>query len=189
MYFDYYLEEIQKMSLSMFRKGFLGIFHGSISARLEQDKFIINKKNAVFDSLQKDDLIILTSQKDYRWNEASIDSYTHYNIYKNIYEAKYVCYAMPPNVIAYSLNNSAIVPKDYYGAINFNNIEIYDPKQFDDWYERASIEIYRYMIEKNTNVIVIKGYGIFCYGRTIYELAKNIAVLENSCKLLNLSKI
>lgn len=48
---------------------------------------------------EKDDLIILTSQKDYRWNEASIDSYTHYNIYKNIYEAKYVCYAMPPNVI------------------------------------------------------------------------------------------
>lgn len=35
------------MSLSMFRKGFLGIFHGSISARLEQDKFIINK-NGVF---------------------------------------------------------------------------------------------------------------------------------------------
>lgn len=39
---------------------------------------------------------------------------------------------------SYSLNNSAIVPKDYLQRyINFNNIEIYDPKQFDDWYERA----------------------------------------------------
>ncbi|MBL0709234.1 MAG: hypothetical protein JJW00_09310, partial [Sulfurimonas sp.] len=76
------------------------------------------------------------------------------------------------------------VPKDYFGAKQFDSIEIYNPKQFEDWYERADIEIYRYMKDKKTNIMVIKGYGIYVYDRDMLQLAKTIALLENSCKLL-----
>lgn len=168
----------------MFRKDFIGIFHGSLSARIEQNKFFINKKDTIFDDVKNDDFIELNSNKDYRWKEASLDSDIHLHIYQNINEAKYICYAMPPFLTAYSLVHNKIKPKDYFGATKFGSIKVYDPKQFEDWYERADIEIYRHMIEKKTNIVVIKGYGVYAYDRDMLQLAKTIALLENSCKLL-----
>lgn len=187
MELEHSINEIKKISLSMFRKNFFGVFHGSISARVEKNQFIINKQNAIFDDLQDSDLTLLSSKKDYRWNDASLDADIHLNIYKNINEAKFVCYAMPPYATAYTMKHEKIVPKDYFGSMRFNEILVYDPKQFDDWYERAETEIYRCMIEKNTNVVVIKGYGVYAYSRSPQLLAKDIALLENSCKLLHFS--
>lgn len=183
----YSLNEISKISLSMFRKNFFGVFHGSISARIEHNQFAINKANAIFDNIQEESMVLLNSKKDYRWNEASLDADIHLNIYKNINEAKYVCYAMPPYLTAYTLEHNFIRPKDYFGYTKHHEIPIYDPKQFDDWYERADTEIYRYMIENKTNIVVIKGYGVYVYNRTAYQLAKDVAILENTCKLLHIS--
>ncbi|RKV87746.1 MAG: hypothetical protein D8B39_05600 [Campylobacter sp.] len=187
MELEHSINEIKTISLSMFRKNFFGVFHGSISARVEKNQFIINKQNAIFDNLKDDDLTLLSSKKDYRWNEASLDADIHLNIYKNINEARFVCYAMPPYATAYAMKHEKIVPKDYFGYMRFNEILVYDPKQYDDWYERAETEIYRYMLEKNTNIIIIKGYGIYAYSRSPQLLAKEIALLENSCKLLHLT--
>ena len=187
MELEHSINEIKTISLSMFRKNFFGVFHGSISARVEKNQFIINKQNAIFDNLKDDDLTLLSSKKDYRWNDASLDADIHLNIYKNINEARFVCYAMPPYATAYAMKHEKIVPKDYFGYMRFNEILVYDPKQYDDWYERAETEIYRYMLEKNTNIIIIKGYGIYAYSRSPQLLAKEIALLENSCKLLHLT--
>ena len=115
MNIEYSISEIKKISSSMFKKNFLGIFHGSISARIEHNQFVINKKDAIFDGLNDNDLTLLYSKKDYRWNDASIDADIHLNIYKNIAEAKYVCYSMPPFITAYSINHSFFEPKDYFG--------------------------------------------------------------------------
>ena len=187
MELEHSINEIKTISLSMFRKNFFGVFHGSISARVEKNQFIINKQNAIFDNLKDDDLTLLSSKKDYRWNEASLDADIHLNIYKNINEARCVCYAMPPYATAYAMKHEKIVPKDYFGYMRFDKISVYDPKQYDDWYERAETEIYRYMLEKNTNIIIVKGYGIYAYSRSPQLLAKEIALLENSCKLLHLT--
>ena len=183
----YPAEQISKIALSMFRKNFFGVFHGSISSRIELEQFLINKKNAIFDNLKEEDLVVLNSKKDYRWNDASLDADIHLNIYKNINEAKYVCYAMPPYLTAYTLNHTFIRPKDYFGYIKHHEIPIYDPKQFDDWYERADTEIYRYMKENKTNIMVIKGYGVYIHNRTAYQMAKDVAILENTCKLLHIA--
>ncbi|MDR0665806.1 MAG: class II aldolase and adducin N-terminal domain-containing protein [Campylobacteraceae bacterium] len=184
---NYLVNELSEISLSMFRKNFFGIYHGSISARTEHDNFIVNKKNAIFDRLGESSLIELCSKKDYRWNDASIDAEIHLGIYANIGEAKYACYAMPPYTIAYTLNHNNIIPKDYFGLTLIGKTNIYDPKQFEDWYERADVEIYRYFIEKNTNIMIVKGYGIFAYDRDIHSLAKNVALIENTCRVLLLA--
>lgn len=180
---------MQKLSLSMFRKSFFGVFHGSISAKIAQNKFLINKKNAIFDSLEEDDFILLYNKKDYRWNEASIDSDIHLSIYNNIFEAKFITFAMPPNIISYSFNHDRIEPKDYFGHQRFGSTEIYDPKNFDDWYERAPYEIYKFMLKHKTNFIIIKGYGMISYSRDLANLAKDIALLEFSCNTLKNEKI
>lgn len=179
----------QKLSLSMFRKNFFGIFHGSLSAKIASNKFIINKKDAIFDGLLEDDFVILYDKKDYRWNDASIDSDIHLNIYKNIFEAKFIAFAMPPHTVSYSLNHDYIIPKDFFGYKKFEKIKIYDPKNLDDWYERAPYEIYKTMITNKTNFLVIRGYGVVAYNRTMTNLAKEIALLDNSCKILSYEKI
>ena len=183
----YLTKELQAVSLSMFRKNFIGIFHGSLSAKTAEGKFVINKRESIFDELNKSDLIELYSKKDYRWNLASIDADIHLGIYQNISEAKYITYTMPPFTTAYTLKHKKIIPKDYFAYTKIGEISVYDPGDFDDWYERAEVEVYRYFQTHNTNLMVIKGYGVISFDRNLIQMVKKIAILENSCKLLNLS--
>ena len=76
---------LSSLALSMFRKDFFGIYHGSISAKTESNRFLINAKEAIFDALDDMSLIELYFKKDYRWNQASIDAKIHHAIYKNIF--------------------------------------------------------------------------------------------------------
>ncbi len=178
------INELKAVSLSMFRKNFLGIFHGSISAKIENNIFVINKANSIFDELTNDDFVELYSKKDYRWNCASQDSDIHLHIYNNISEAKYICYTMPPFTTSYALTHDKIIPKDYFGSMVVGKKEIYNPKNFETWYKRAPLEIYEYLKNNDTDTMIIRGYGVYAYSRDLTDLVKRIAILENSSKLL-----
>ncbi|MDF1874679.1 class II aldolase and adducin N-terminal domain-containing protein [Sulfurimonas sp. SAG-AH-194-I05] len=178
--------QLSSLSLSMFRKDFFGIYHGSISAKTESNRFLINTKEAVFDSIDEKSLIELYFKKDYRWNQASIDSRIHFNIYAQISDAKFISFSMPPFTTAYSLEHNIISPKDYFGHKEIGSITIFDPKQFDDWYDRAESEITYYFQTKKTNLMVIRGYGVYAFHRDLHEMAKQLAILEKSCRILML---
>ncbi|AWI34798.1 class II aldolase and adducin N-terminal domain-containing protein [Helicobacter apodemus] len=178
------LLELQKISLAMFRKNFFGIFQGSISAKLEEGHFLINKKEAIFDDLNEDSLITLYHKRDYRWNGASIDAFIHSLLYQNLPNAKYIAYGMPPFTTAYTLSYDKIVPKDYFGSRILGALDVYNPKDYDNWYERADVEINRYFRENDTKIMVIKGYGVYAYERNLQSLSKMTALLENTCKIL-----
>ena len=126
-------QDLKTISLAMFRKNFFGIFHGSISTKLEEGHFLINKKDAIFDDLTEDSLIMLYHKQDYRWKEASIDAFIHSLIYQNIPNAKYIAYGMPPFTVAYTLSNDKIEPRDYFGYKILGTLEVYDPKDYDNW--------------------------------------------------------
>ncbi|WP_304546276.1 class II aldolase and adducin N-terminal domain-containing protein [Sulfurimonas microaerophilic] len=183
---DHLKRKLSSLSLSMFRKDFFGIYHGSLSAKTESGRFLINTKEAVFDDLDENALIELYFKKDYRWHQASIDADIHQNIYSKISDAKFICFSMPQFTTAYSLYHNIISPKDYFGHKVLGNIEIYDPKQFEDWYDRARSEIPYYFQTNNTNIMIIRGYGVYAYNRDIHEMAKKLAILEKSCRLLML---
>ncbi len=177
------IDDLIELSLSMFRKNFFGIFHGSLSSKIEEDKFIINTEDAIFDELRQEDFITLRFKEDYRYKTASIDSFIHKNIYKNISDAKYICYAMPHNITAYSLSHDNFKPKDYFGNLIYPSINIYDSKDFKSWYDRAPNEIADYFKNQN-DLMIIKGYGIYTYSRDLTQLVKKIAIIENSAKIL-----
>ena len=178
--------QLSNLALSMFRKDFFGIYHGSISAKTGTSRFLINTQEAVFDDINENSLIELYFKKDYRWKQASIDADIHYSIYSNISEAKYVCFTMPQFTTAYSLNHKIITPMDYFGYSEIGSVKIYNPKQFDDWYDRAQSEITHYFQNNKTNIIVIRGYGVYAYSRDLHDMAKKLAILEKSCRLLML---
>ena len=181
-------DQLSSLALSMFRKDFFGIYHGSLSAKTESSRFIINTKEAVFDAIDNSALIELYFKKDYRWNQASIDANIHHSIYSQISEAKFICFTMPQFTTAYSLNHNIITPKDYFGDQELGSIDIIDPKQFEDWYERAQSEIAYYFQTNKTNIMVIRGYGVYAYSRDMHEMAKKLAILEKSCRLLMLNQ-
>lgn len=176
-------QELIDLSLSMFRKNFFGIFHGSISAKIHSEKFIINTKDAIFDELDLDSFITLNFKEDYRYKSASIDSQIHKHIYKEISDAKYICFAFPHNILAYSLLFDTFEPVDYFGKKLYPSLKIYDPKDFKDWYQRAPSELATYL-KQNEDIMIIKGYGIYTYGRDVKQLVKKIAIIENSAKIL-----
>ena len=182
------VKEIQQVSQSMFNKNFFGVYHGSISARVSMQSFIINKEDTILDEINKNSLIQLDCQKkDYRWKSASSDVEIHEHIYQAISSAKYISYTMPPYSTAFSLVYGKVIPKDYFGRKILGEILVYDPKNLDDWLDRAPYEIPQFFKKNSSHLLLVKGFGLISYDRDIIEMAKKIAVLENSCRLIALS--
>jgi len=182
------IEDIQHISLSLFNKNFFSVYHGSISARISNSGFIINSKDTILDEVTEASLVKLDCQKrDYRWSMANDDVHIHENIYEGIPNAKYISYTMPPYATAYSLRHGKVSPQDYFGKKVLGEVIVYDPKNIDDWLERAPYEIPQFFQKHDTHLLLIKGFGLISYDRDITEMAKKISILENSCRLLALS--
>ena len=182
------IEDIKHVSLSMFSKNFFGVYHGSISARVSTQSFIINKDDTILDEVTEDSLIRLDChKKDYRWSSASSDAEIHEKLYQTITSAKYISYTMPPYATAASLRHGKIMPRDYFGKVILGEVLVYDPKNFDDWHERAPHEISQFFKNNDAHLLLIKGFGLISYDRDIIEMAKKVSILENSCRLLALS--
>ena len=181
------MQLLSDLSFSMFSKNFFGIYHGSLSAKLDQNNFMINTKDAVFDNIDENSFCSLNINKqDYRWNIASMEAHVHSTIYTNIHEAKYIAFGMPIYTTAYSLVNDNIIFEDYFGKTMFEEISIYNPGDFSTWYKRNALEITKYLKNSPNNMMIIKGVGTYVYDRDIHELVKKIAILENSCRLLSI---
>lgn len=181
------LDLLTDLSLTMFRKNFFGIYHGAISAKLDQENFMINTADAIFDEMDDKSFCELNLKKsDYRWNIASIESHIHATIYTNIHEAKYIAFGMPIFTTGYTFDNDKIVFEDFFGKTEFGEIPIYDPGDYNTWYDRNALEITKYLKESKDNLMVIKGIGAYVYDRDIHRLVKKIAILENSCRLLSI---
>jgi len=182
------IDEIQHVSLAMFRKNFFGVYHGSISARIDSESFLINTRDAIFDEITAASLIRLEhGVEDYRRKTASLDASIHEEIYQRIPHAKYIAYSMPPYVTAYTLSHDLFVPKDYFGDSILGEIRVYDLQEFDGWYRRAPAAIAEYFARHPGHLMLIKGYGVYAYDRDLTEMAKKIAILENSARLMMLT--
>ena len=181
------VKHLSDISLTLFRKNFFGIYHGSISKKVDYDSFVINTKEAIFDEISESTLRKLKMMhKDYSWNFASIEAEVHKTIYEKIPEAKYIACGMPPYTTAYSLIHNEIRFEDYYGKMTYDTISVHNPEDFNTWYERNSAEISTALKQSANNLIVIKGIGVYVCDRDMNNLIKKVAILENSCRLLTL---
>jgi L-fuculose-phosphate aldolase len=181
------VDQFADISLALFRKNFFGIYHGSISKKIDHKNFIINKKDAIFDEIKKSSLCELSMNTyDYTWKLASLEADVHNSIYNQIHEAKYIACGMPPYTTAYSMEHDSIVFEDYFGKTVFGEILIHDSGDFETWYERNTIEIPVLLKMAKSHLLVIKGIGVYVYDRDINNLVKKVAILENGCRLLAL---
>jgi len=181
------VKHLSEISLTLFRKNFFGIYHGSISKKIDHDSFIINTKDAIFDEIHDSTLCKLKmTHNDYSWNEASIEAEIHKTIYSDIHESKYIACGMPPYTCAFTLLNDEIIFEDYFGKMAFDEIKVHDPGDFSTWYERSKKEVPALLKIAPNNLIIIKGIGVYVSDRDMNNLIKKVAILENSCRLLTL---
>ena len=96
---------------------------------------------------------------------------------------------MPPFATAFSLKHDKLIPQDFYGQQLFNELDIYNPRNFNDWEKRASSEITQFFKNNSNKLLLIKGFGLISYDRDLTEMVKKVAIVENSCKLLTLSSV
>jgi len=182
------VESLLQVSQSLFDKNFFGVFHGSISAKISETGFIINKDDTLLDEVHDSSFIRLDwLKRDYRWNQASRDVQIQEHIYQNISWAKYISFTMAPYTTAFSLKHSKIIPQDYYGRKILGDLVVYDPKNFDDWMNRAPYEIPRFFQNSKNRIMVIRGFGVIAYDRDLVDMAKSLSILESSCRLLSIS--
>ena len=181
------VKHLSDISLTLFRKNFFGIYHGSISKKIDQDSFVINTKEAIFDEIQESTLCQLNmKERDYSWNFASMEAEVHKGIYNEIQEAKYIACGMPPYTCAYTLQHDEIRFEDYFGKLTFDKIVVHDPGDFETWIDRSSKEIPVLLKLSPYSLIVIKGVGVYVSDRDMSNLIKKVAILESSCRLLTL---
>jgi len=184
------VKHLSEISLTLFRKNFFGIYHGSISKKIDHNSFVINKKESIFDEIDEASLCQLSMHiHDYSWNLASLEAHIHNAIYHQIHEAKYIACGMPPYTTAYALEHDNIVFEDYFGKTIFDEIIVHDPGDFATWYDRNTIEIPTLLKFANNHVLIIRGVGVYVYDRDMSELVKKVAILENSCRLLALKSL
>lgn len=183
------VQHLADISLALFRKNFFGIYHGSISKKVDHSSFIINKRDAIFDEIGSKSLTQLKMNiHDYSWDQASMEAVIHSAIYTQIHEAKFISCGMPPYTTALSLEHDKIICEDYFGKTIFGEIEVHDPGNFEDWYERNHIEVPKLLKNSKNNLIVIRGVGVYVYDRDMNDLIKKVAILENSSRLLALKE-
>jgi len=182
---QYYLNLLKVNSKALFDRGFIGLYHGAISAKNTHQSFIINTRESFFNSLDKSSLIELDFNESKIWEMASNESKIHANIYKKLPSAKYVSSIFSSNIVAVSLiYEDCINPIDYYGKTIYGEIPIYDPRQFHDWHERAPHELPLYFQKNNVDFVIVKGIGLYCFKRDIHDMIRSIAILNKTSEIL-----
>ena len=165
---------------TLFQKGLFHTYQTSFSVRTENDRFIINKKDAVFS--ETDIFTEIHYKKDLSWQEASLDANIHSYIYQKVSTAKCIAHIFPVNLVTYSLYHHQFKPLDYFGVSVIGKKEIYEIEEYDNLMEELASIIYPRI--KTENIFIIKGYGVYIFDRDLKELAKKASIIENSAKIL-----
>jgi len=173
-------KEYENILNILFEKGLFHIYQTSFSIRTENDRFIINKKDALFGETN-----IFTEihyKEDLAWREASNDAKIHAFIYQKIPNAKCIAHIFPINLVTYSMYHQYFKPLDFYGQNIIGKKDIYEIDDIDNFKEQLERIVLAKL--KEDNIFIIKGYGAYIYDRDPKELAKKASILENSAKIL-----
>jgi L-fuculose-phosphate aldolase len=176
--------EYKIVSQALFQKDFLHIYHGSLSVRTNDDKFLINKRASIFSELNS--TIEVHFAEDISWKESSIDTDIHSKVYQTIPEAKCITQIFPVNLVTYSLYYKKFKPVDYIGEFLIGELDIIHSVDYSHWKDQSDSIITHEFLSKD--VVIIKGIGAFIYDRDLRSLARKASILENSAKILLKSK-
>ncbi len=177
-------KEYRIVSQSLFQKEFLHLYHGSLSVRTDEDKFLINKTSALFS--EENSTIEIHFKEDISWKEAHIDADIHSKVYQELPHAKCITQIFPINLVTYSLYHKKFKPIDYVGSFHIGELDIIHSIDYKHWKDKADSLIAQQFFSRD--IVIVKGIGAFIYDRDLRNLAKKASILEKSAQILLKSK-
>lgn len=177
-------DSIIQYSKKLYNKGFFSFFKGSISKRINDDLIFINRQGCMFDSLTQQDIIKVNIKYSLLTDEASSDSLTHFKIYQNIAEAKYIIFAVPTYTNLISFRYDELLPLDHIGKLFLEKINIHNLNDYMNRDKYLPNLIYKLMKEDGKKLLIIKGYGVYIYDTNIINIVKTLDILEESSKII-----
>lgn len=176
------IDEFLLITKILFEKNFLNMGLGSISLKLNNDQMLINKKNR---HINENDFYksVHILKKDLAWEEMSEDIKIHSKIYETISSTKAIANIFPLNTITFSLeHHNLLKPIDFIGKENIKQIKIIDITNKTEWNENKEFIIAKNLME--SEILIVKGYGVFIKARDVREILKKAVILENSATIL-----
>ena len=185
-------DDFSLVGKDLFVLGLVDPAGGSLSVRSE-GKIFITKRNAMLAHLRQDDIIEVPLEGgDSSDDLAAWEVLVHRAVYKET-NFNAIVHAYPPYAIALSIGTeNKILPIDGKGQAALRSIPVVRAKPVIPGREKAtSDDLIKYLppvFKSGYSAAVVKEYASFSAGADLIEAFKNTVALENSCKIIAISK-
>jgi len=179
------IEEFEWIGKDMFSSGLIDSHSGNLSIRKE-NKILITKRGVKLGHLRQEDLIEVDLEGEKEEDKlASIELPVHRAIYRATPHLA-IIHAHPSHAIALSLTEAKIIPVDAEGLYLFKSAPVVKVRE-----TMGSPEVVKLLppvFAGGYMVAVIKGHGSFAVGKNLEEAYRYTSSLENSCRIIMLSR-
>jgi len=178
------LEQFQLIGKLLFDEGLVHAGAGNLSIR-QGDKIFITRTGSLLSMLKEGDVIEVGMEKGDADKEASIELPVHRAVYKGS-KAQAIVHAHPAYAIALSLNEEKIIPQDAEGKYFVKSIPVVKVRE-----AIGSDEVARFLppvFGGGYHGAVVRGHGSYTIGADLMEAYKLTSTIENSCKIILLSR-
>jgi len=176
--------EFRRIGDMMFLSGLVDASSGNMSYRTKDGVWITKTGKSLY-GLRGKDLVKIEFERDIRWNAASSETPIHINIYKNIEDAKAIIHAHCPFSVALSFKQSKIKPIDYEGSVFLKETDVIDIP-FDSWDSAKNLIPQYFKDNRDKNIVIAKGHGVFAYSDTLFGAYQTVSALESASKIITL---
>jgi len=179
------LEQFQSVGSDLFLSHLVDSHGGNMSVR-EGDKLFITRRGCMLGHIIESDIIEVPIEGEVN-SFASKDLLVHRAIYATT-SAKSIIHAHGPYSVALSITENKVITQDSEGLFYFNQgIPIIKTRTSIGSDEVA--KMLPGMFNNGYSIVLSKGHGSFAIGDTLEKCLLYTSILENSCKILAISRI
>lgn len=178
------IEQFKLVGKLMFEEGLVHAGAGNLSIR-QGDNILITRKGSMLSILKDEDIVTVGIEPSEADKDASIELVVHRAIYKGS-KAQAIVHAHPAYAIALSNTEEKIIPQDAEGKFYLKSIPVVKARD-----TIGSEEIARFLppvFGGGYVSAIVKGHGTFAVGADLIEAYKLTSTLENTCKIILLTK-
>ncbi len=175
-------ELFREVGRDLFLAGHVTARHGNLSVR-DGDRIYITRSGSMLSRLEPNDIISTRMEPSERDRGCSRELVVHRAVYEAT-DATAICHAHPPHTMFRSLIEDEIRPLDSEARFVIgDSVPVLVPKV-----KIGSAEAAEMLAEalQSVPVAVLRTHGPFAVGETLWDAWGIIAVLEESCHILDL---
>ncbi len=178
-------KEIIDIGRLLWDKDLASGLNGNISARVEENKYLLTGRGTCLGRLGFDDIVFLDLEgKVFGKGQPSSEKLLHSEIYKNFPEVKAVIHTHLTYTSGYFHANDTLTPITFESRLYLGEIKAIE--QFT-----PTVTDVKPVIEalKKNSIVVLKNHGVLAMGKTLFDCFLLTQCLEESVKMDAVSRL